>query len=149
MENHQKIIAITSGEPAGVGPDLCRHLLSWQIPARCFVLGDMDLIQCRSQCHCVPFDLSRPAPKNALEVLDIPLETKVTPGVLNVKNAPYVLELLDTAIVGTMECDISAVVTLPIQKSVIADSGIHFTGHTEYFALKTKTEPVMMLLGEP
>ena len=149
MENHQKILAITSGEPAGVGPDLCRHLLSWEIPARCVILGDLHLIAERSQIPCVPFKPHKPAPTKPLEVFNIPLRARAKAGVLNVKNAPYVLELLDAAIAGAQQGDFSAVVTLPIQKSVIADSGIAFTGHTEYFATKTQTpKPVMMLLGE-
>ena len=147
MEN-QKILAITSGEPAGIGAELCANLLQWQIPARCVVLGDLNLIQTRTGAPCVPFDSAKNPPKNALEILHIPLKEKSTAGALNVKNAPYVLELLDRAISGALNGEFSAVVTLPIQKSVICDFGINFTGHTEYFAQKTDSYPVMVLLGE-
>ena len=147
MKNTPKILAVTSGEPAGVGPDLCAHLLNFE-EARLVVLGDIDLIQSRAKVPCVLFQKENPKPQNALEVLHIPLRTKAEPGVLNVQNAPYVLNLLDCALLNIVKGQFDALVTLPIHKGVICQAGFDFTGHTEYLAQKTAGYPVMMLLGE-
>ncbi len=144
----EPILAITTGEPAGVGADLCAALLSFKTPARSVVLGDFDLIQSRSHLPCVPFVLENRPPQNALEIMHIPLKTPAIPGVLNPKNALYVLALLDCALEKIKEGVFEGMVTLPVHKGIINDFGVPFTGHTEYLAEKTKGFPVMMLAGE-
>ncbi len=136
-------IAITSGEPAGIGPDLCALLAKEKIDADIVILGDKNLVASRAVAHGV--DIS------ALNIEHIAAPATPIAGVLNVANAAYVLALLDRAIAGCASHEFDAVVTAPVQKSVINDAGFTFLGHTEYFADKTKTERVVMMLvgGKP
>jgi 4-hydroxythreonine-4-phosphate dehydrogenase len=136
-------IAITSGEPAGIGPDLCALLAKEKFDADIVILGDKNLVASRAVAHGV--DIS------ALNIEHIAAPVTPVAGVLNVANAPYVLALLDRAIEGCASREFDAVVTAPVQKSVINDAGFTFSGHTEYFADKTKTERVVMMLvgGKP
>jgi 4-hydroxythreonine-4-phosphate dehydrogenase len=136
-------IAITSGEPAGIGPDLCALLAKEKFAANIVILGDKSLIASRAAAHGV--DIS------ALNIEHIAAPVAPVAGMLNVANAPYVLALLDRAIAGCASHEFDAVVTAPVQKSVINDAGFAFSGHTEYFADKTKTERVVMMLvgGKP
>lgn len=152
------VIAITSGEPAGIGPELCTALTQRHWPARLVVIGDKDLIAQRmasANRHVALRTFQReniPAP-GALEVLHIPLDVPSEPGVLNPANARYVLKILDRAIDGCMSGRFAAMVTAPVQKSVINDAGVPFSGHTEYLAERTNTPQVVMMLageyGEP
>jgi 4-hydroxythreonine-4-phosphate dehydrogenase len=119
------LIALTSGEPAGIGPELCVRLAS---QADVVVIGDRSLL------------------KGAPRVEHVPLGHPVTPGKLDPANARYVLAVLDRAIRGCMEGEYAAMVTAPVQKSVINDAGIAFTGHTEYLAEHSKTPHVVMML---
>jgi len=151
------IIAVTSGEPAGIGPELCLHLLDYanqNTSAHLVVLADHQLMAERAQVlgfasalrDWTP-DLSPQSGK--LDILHIPLPVASTAGKLDPSNAPYVLELLDRAIAGCQSGEFAAMVTAPVHKGVINDSGIHFTGHTEYLAERTRTpRVVMMLAGE-
>jgi len=118
-------IALTSGEPAGIGPELCVRLAS---QADVVVIGDRSLL------------------KGAPHVEHVPLERPVTPGKLDPANARYVLAVLDRAIRGCMNGEYAAMVTAPVQKSVINDAGIAFTGHTEYLAEHASTPDVVMML---
>jgi 4-hydroxythreonine-4-phosphate dehydrogenase len=119
------LIALTSGEPAGIGPELCVRLAS---QADVVVIGDRLLL------------------KGAPRVEHVPLARPVTPGKLDPANARYVLAVLDRAIRGCMEGEYAAMVTAPVQKSVINDAGIAFTGHTEYLAEHASTPDVVMML---
>lgn len=148
----QPIIAITSGEPAGVGPELCAALAQRHWPARLVVIGDRDLIAQRmamisSHVGLRPFQRENIALPGTLEVLHIPLEAPSEPGVLNPANARYVLKVLDRAIDGCVSGRFAAMVTAPVQKSVINDAGVPFTGHTEYLAERTQTAQVVMMLA--
>ena len=136
-------IAITSGEPAGIGPDLCALLAKESFDANLVILGDRNLIASRAADHGIDFV--------GLNIEHVAAATVSVAGVLNVANAPYVLTLLDRAIAGCVSHEFDAVVTAPVQKSVINDAGFAFSGHTEYFADKTQTERVVMLLvgGKP
>lgn len=141
-------IAITAGEPAGIGPDLCAMLangLAGQLDNAPFpfasslvILGDRDLIAARAAAHGI--DISR------LTIEHHPVAQAATPGVLDKANAPYVLGLLNRAVSGCQSGEFAAMVTAPVQKSVIAESGIPFTGHTEYLAEKTGAPFVVMML---
>jgi 4-hydroxythreonine-4-phosphate dehydrogenase len=82
-----------------------------------------------------------------VSVVDIPLAAPVTPGRLDAANAPHVLAMLDRAIDGCISGEFAAMVTAPLQKSVLNDAGIPFTGHTEYLAERTRTPRVVMLLA--
>ncbi len=132
-------IVVTSGEPSGIGPDICLQLAAknWLIPL--VVLGDQTLFEARA-------DLLGINIKN-LNIRSITLDVPCTPGVLNAANAAYVLRMLDTAIAGCTAGEYSAMVTAPVHKGIINDAGIAFTGHTEYLAAKTATPRVVMLLA--
>ena len=151
------IIAVTSGEPAGIGPELCLSLLDYaerDASAHLVILADHQLMAERAQSLGFKGSLrdwtpGMSAQAGTLDILHIPLPKLSTPGKLDPANASYVLEMLDRAIAGCQTGEFAAMVTAPVHKGVINDSGIHFTGHTEYLAEKTQTpRVVMMLAGE-
>ncbi|HEX5127600.1 MAG TPA: 4-hydroxythreonine-4-phosphate dehydrogenase PdxA [Rhodocyclaceae bacterium] len=146
------VIAVTSGEPAGIGPEICAMLVRREWPARLVVIGDQQLIAQRAARMGVHVGLRAYSPDNpalpgALEVAHVPLVEPSQAGVLNTANARYVLGILDRAIAGCKNGEFAAMVTAPVQKSVINDAGIEFTGHTEYLADSTGTERVVMMLA--
>ncbi len=151
----QPIIALTAGEPAGIGADLVANLaaLPPRLDARIVVVADPDLLRARAHqleltAHFSLFNPDAPPPEQGIEVLPIPLVTPVTAGVLNPANAPYVLATLDTAIDGCLTGRFAAMVTAPVHKGVINEAGIPFSGHTEYLADRTDAlHVVMMLVG--
>jgi len=124
----RRVIALTSGEPAGIGPELCVHVARERHDAELVVIGDRGLLTGARRIEHVA--LSRPA----------------TPGQLDPANARYVLAVLDRAIRGCLAGEFQAMVTAPVQKSVINDAGIPFTGHTEYLAEHSGAEHVVMML---
>lgn len=147
------VLAITSGEPAGIGPDICLDIPSFNLPARCVVLADMHLMQQRAQTlgkdvQIVPYQATQtPSMPNALEVLHMPLKQPCQTGILNVDNAPYVIDLLDKAYQGIQDGEFAAMVTAPLHKGVINDAGKPFSGHTEYLADISNTKQVVMMLA--
>ena len=148
------LIAITSGEPAAVGPELCARLAERDWPARLVVLGDAGLIQSRAAAggHAIevrPCRAGEAPPAGVLEVLHLPLPCASEAGRLEPANARYVLALLDRAIAGCAADEFAAMVTAPVHKGVICDGlggGTPFTGHTEYLAERTGTPRVVMML---
>ena len=113
------------------------------------LVGDRGVIAERAALRSLPFDVPDfrgrdPAP--AVSLLHVPVARRVVPGRLDPANAPHVLKLLDTAIDGCMRGEFDAMATAPVQKSVINDAGVAFTGHTEYLAGRTGTALVVMLL---
>jgi 4-hydroxythreonine-4-phosphate dehydrogenase len=137
------VIAVTSGEPAGIGPDICIALASWAqksaVAVRLVVIGDRDLLQQRARQLGV--DIA------GLEIRHVPLRVPSLAGRLDIANARYVLDLLDTACDGCVGGEFAAMVTAPVHKGVINDAGIPFTGHTEYLADRTHTPRVVMMLA--
>lgn len=134
-------LVVTSGEPAGIGPEICAQLLA-DAPAGCelLLLGDHDLLAERARA--VGID---PA---ALPVLHRPLRVPCRAGHPDPGNAAYVLDLLDTALEGVRAGRWDAMVTAPVQKSTIAASGVKFSGHTEHLAERCGAPlPVMMLVA--
>ncbi|HZD21663.1 MAG TPA: 4-hydroxythreonine-4-phosphate dehydrogenase PdxA [Burkholderiales bacterium] len=130
MTSAKPRIALTSGEPAGVGPELCVRVAREARAAELVVIGDRSLLAGAPRVEHVP--LGRPA----------------APGKLDAANARYVLAVLDRAISGCLSGEYAAMVTAPVQKSVINDAGIAFTGHTEYLAERARAgQVVMMLVG--
>ncbi len=145
------VIAVTSGEPAGIGPELCARLARHPCPARCVILGDRTLIETRAQLAgdappLVEYRRDRRADDGVLEILHIPLCVPSRAGHPHAANAAYVLALLDRALHGCMEGEFSAMVTAPVHKGAINEAGIVFSGHTEYLAEKTGTAQVVMML---
>ena len=143
-------IVLTSGEPAGIGPDLCIEIAAREWPCELIVAADRNLLQERAtqlgrKLHIASHD-SPTLEAGQLRVLHVPVRSSVRPGQLDTANARYVLDLLDAAADGCTAGDFAAMVTAPIQKSVINDAGIPFSGHTEYLAERTGAAlPVMML----
>jgi 4-hydroxythreonine-4-phosphate dehydrogenase len=155
--NYCPRIVITAGEPAGIGPELCVQLAQYQQQCEIIVIADPDLLKQRSESLGLslalePFDSAKPATinnKNSLKYLPIKLAETVQPGTLNKKNSPYVLESLQTALQGCLSKQFDAVVTAPVQKSIINDAGVDFTGHTEFFADGANSDQVVMMLATP
>jgi 4-hydroxythreonine-4-phosphate dehydrogenase len=133
------LIAVTSGEPAGIGPDICLALAGKAFPARLVVLGDRELFAERARRLGLSCD--------ALDIRHVPLRAPCHAGRLDPANARYVLDLLDAALAGCRSGEFAAMVTAPLHKGVINDAGIPFTGHTEYLAGKTGTPRVVMMLA--
>jgi 4-hydroxythreonine-4-phosphate dehydrogenase len=131
-------IAITSGEPAGIGPDICVLLAQLKIEADITIIGDAKMLAGRAQQLNIDF--------NENKVLHVPTKTSVTAGILNPANSQYVLNTLTCAIDGCLNGKFDAVVTAPVHKGVINDAGFAFTGHTEFFAERTNTPHVVMML---
>ena len=144
-------LAITSGEPAGIGPDLCALLAAGnadeKFNARLVILGDRNLIAERAAAHGID--------AATLSIEHVPLHASAIAGQLDTANSPYVLALLDRALEGCRSGVYDAMVTAPIHKGVINDAKItglgKFLGHTEYLAEKTATPQVVMMLvgGKP
>jgi 4-hydroxythreonine-4-phosphate dehydrogenase len=132
-------LAITSGEPAGIGPDICLALARHEFPAHLVILGDRNLFAARARQ--LGLDTS------SLHIEHVALHAPCQSGTLDPANAPYVLALLDRAVSGCQSGEFAAMVTAPVHKGVINDAGIPFTGHTEYLAEKTDTPRVVMMLA--
>ena len=149
MGSRLPVIALTSGEPAGIGPELCTALAREALPARIVVIGDAELLRSRAGhtgLAILPYVNGAAPLTDGLEVDHIALASAAQPGVLNPANARYVLALIDRAVTGCLSGEFDAMVTAPVHKGVINDAGIAFTGHTEYLAEKTNTAQVVMLL---
>ena len=151
----QPLIAVCSGEPAGVGPELCLQLAERQSAwpaARLVVIADKDLLQQRAttlgvQAKLRDWQPERSPQAGTLEVIHAPLTVPSLPGRLDATNSRYVLGLLDRALGGCQRGEFAAMVTAPVHKGIINDAGIPFTGHTEYLAEKTGTPQVVMMLA--
>ena len=148
----QPLIAVTSGEPAGIGPELCRKLADWSGAGHPVVLGDRDLLAARAAALGWPVALRDYTPGQSaaaghLDVLHLPLAKPAQAGLLDPANGPYVLSLLDRALLGCQRGEFAAIATAPVHKGVINQAGIAFTGHTEYLAEKTGTPLVVMMLA--
>ncbi|MDR1995266.1 4-hydroxythreonine-4-phosphate dehydrogenase PdxA [Azonexus sp.] len=146
------LIAITSGEPAGIGPELCLRLNELTVDAQPVLLADRALLRQRVAALGLNVTLRdyRPgqaAQSGVLDVLHIPLLRPTEPGRLDPANGPYVLALLDRALAGCRSGEFAAMVTAPVHKGVINDAGVAFTGHTEYLAERTATPRVVMMLA--
>jgi len=144
------VIAITPGEPAGIGPDLAVTLAEHSPAARLVLIADRTLLTSRAtrlglSFPIADYDATRTPSPGTLEVLHRPLAAAVTPGTLTTANARYVLDCLDGAAQGCLDGRFDAMVTGPVHKGVINDAGIAFTGHTEYLAAWAGAAPVMML----
>lgn len=154
--NHR--IAITPGEPAGIGPDLCVEIA--QRPpggVELVAVADPELLLSRAKLLELPLQLKNFDPSQAaqttqpgeLTVLPIALRSPVTVGVLDKSNAGYVLETLRTAADMNLQQKLDAMVTGPVHKGIINDAGFDFSGHTEYLAQHCSQELTVMMLATP
>jgi 4-hydroxythreonine-4-phosphate dehydrogenase len=146
------LIAITSGEPAGIGPDLCILLAQDPPAARVVIIGDPELLEQRARLmnlpwHSMPYDpAQRVTQPGVLPLLPVALAAAVIPGKLDLRNADYVLRTLRIGADGCLRGQFDALVTAPVHKGVINDAGIAFSGHTEFLAAYTRTAHVVMML---
>lgn len=152
MPSSRPVLAITAGEPAGIGPDLVLRLPELGLPARLVVIADKHLLASRAAQLGLPtalhdYQAGQAAPAGALEVWHVPLAAAATAGQLDAANGRYVLATLDVAIDGCQSGEFAAMVTAPVHKGVINDAGIAFSGHTEYLAERTGTPKVVMMLA--
>ena len=145
-------IALTVGEPAGIGPDLCVQLA--QLPQTCqlVAIADPELLSQRAKLLNLPLrilaydeDVVESAPPGSLFVHPVKLASKAECGQLNPANSAYVLETIRYATHGCLAGEFAAMLTAPVHKAVINDAGIPFSGHTEFIAEITGGTPVMML----
>ncbi|HXN16524.1 MAG TPA: 4-hydroxythreonine-4-phosphate dehydrogenase PdxA, partial [Usitatibacter sp.] len=149
MVDSSALVALTAGEPAGIGPDLCALLALEPFPGRLVIVGDGEVIKERARMRGLSFAPPLYTGRDsapAVSLLSIRAAAPVHAGRLDPRNAPHVLALLDRALQGCLEREFDAMVTAPVQKSVLNDAGIPFTGHTEYLAQRTGSPQVVMLL---
>ena len=154
MNNALPRIAITAGEPAGIGPDLCIMLAQLALKAQIVVIANSEMLQTRAaqlglSLNIKPFVASysyaHPG-DDSLTVIDTLNCNQVIAGKLDVKNSAYVLDTLKVAALGCMDETFDAMVTAPVHKGIINDAGISFSGHTEFLAELTHTAQVVMML---
>jgi len=146
-------IALTPGEPAGIGPDLCIQLAQQDFPCQLIVIASPELLSQRAKLlgyalKINEFDIALPAvaqSAGALTVLPVKLTEPVVCGQTNPANSRYVLKTITKATKGCMTGVFDAMVTGPVDKGIINDAGFVFSGHTEYIAEITGGNPVMML----
>ena len=150
-----KRIAITPGEPAGIGPDLTINIAQQSWPIQIVVVASKALLEERAKQLNLPLELieycaadeSIPQAKNTLTILDVPLSQPSIAGTLDTNNGAYVVETLKIASDKNMSGEFDAVVTGPVHKGLINKAGIPFSGHTEYFAHQANCSDVVMMLA--
>ena len=147
-----KPLAVTPGEPAGIGPDLIVLAAQRHREVDLVAIADPDVLAARAEQLGVPLKLLDGPPARDAGVLNIfPVATAVPaqPGVLDVENAPYVLETLAAAVDGCLSGRFAGLVTGPVQKSIINAAGVAFSGHTEFLQARCGVARVVMLLVAP
>ena len=150
-----KRIALTPGEPAGIGPDLCIQLAQQAQPDELVAIADPALLQARAEVLGLPLQLRRYAPDQAarptlageLCYLPIELAAPVQAGQLDSLNAHYVIATLERAVDGCLSGEFAALLTAPVHKGIINEAGVAFTGHTELLAERSGREQVVMMLA--
>jgi len=148
-------LAITAGEPSGIGPELVIQIAQKEQPAELVVIANRNLLKERAELIKLPISLKDFTPDSTstqhkpgeLLILDCPMPAQSEPGRLSTSNTQYVLDTLDTAIHGCQQRWFSAMVTAPVHKAIINDAGFPFTGHTEYLQTHTQSDQVVMLLA--
>jgi len=151
-----RLFALTPGEPAGIGPDLCLLLAREAQPEALVAVASRELLAERAARLGLDIELREvgpgnwpgaPAPAGSLYVWDTPLQTPVVAGQLDQRNAAYVLQTLTRAGQGCIDGTFAGMITAPVHKGVINEAGIPFSGHTEFLAELTATEQVVMMLA--
>lgn len=142
-------LALTPGEPAGIGPELIASLARQGFSARIVIIADRALLAERARQMGAPCDLPEWDPEDSApySVLHVPLRTTCIPGRLDPRNSAYVLETIERAIDGCLDNTFDAMVTGPVHKGIINEAGFAFTGHTEMLAERCRTPRVVMMLA--
>ncbi len=144
---------VTSGEPAGIGPDICLDLAERMDVRPVVVLVDRELLKQRAQALNKKIEFIeyqgqvQPSPQGSLYIQHVALNEKVVAGQLNSKNADYVIRQLSFAADMALQNKSVGVVTAPVQKSVINEAGLVFSGHTEFFQERASVPRVVMMLA--
>ena len=145
-------IIITSGEPAGIGPDIIAAIKPGDFDASLVVIGDRELLESRTQAlgskirFCDDADTAKA--ENTIQLIHQPLTSPCVPGELDSRNAGYVLSLLRRAGEGCLQGEFDAMVTAPVHKEIINRAGVAFTGHTEFLAELCDAKPLMLLSSD-
>ncbi|MDX2487663.1 MAG: 4-hydroxythreonine-4-phosphate dehydrogenase PdxA [Gammaproteobacteria bacterium] len=151
MSEYLPTIVLTAGEPAGIGPDLAVMTSQMNLDCRLAVCADPVLLTDRANMLGIPLRITdwdnQQHSVGQLSVLPVNLNQPAAAGQLDIENADYVLNTLRIAANGCLQGEFDALVTGPLQKSVINDAGIHFTGHTEFLADLSNTHRVVMMLA--
>lgn len=156
-----KPLILTTGEPAGIGPDICIMLADYiaaQSQQPIVLCGDIELLRKRAALHGKAIDFHRESSHSgfsqhsenhasSIAVRHTPCDAEVIPGKLDLRNARYVLDTLTIAAEGAQSGAYAGIVTAPIHKGIICDTGTAFSGHTEFFADNTNTPLPVMVLG--
>jgi len=150
-------VVITSGEPAGIGPDLCIQLAKTQQPCELLIIADPELLQQRADILGIAITLeqadlaqkSQVVPENVIRYIPVDLAVKSQAGNLDRRNAEYVLNTLQTALDGCLLNQFDAMVTAPVHKGIINEADSVFTGHTEFLADGAGIDKVVMMLATP
>jgi 4-hydroxythreonine-4-phosphate dehydrogenase len=140
-------VVVTSGEPAGIGPEICARLAADVGAHPLVILCDRPLFEARARSAGLDIrlpDYGRGTP--GVSLLHVPTSRQPLAGVVDVGNAPYVIEMLDRACDGCARGEFSAMVTAPVHKAVIMEAGFAFSGHTEYLAERLGVAQVVMML---
>jgi 4-hydroxythreonine-4-phosphate dehydrogenase len=145
------VLALTPGEPAGIGPDIC-ILLAQQPPCRLVLIADPDLMHARAAqlgltLAAAPWQ-GREKPGDLVAIVPLATAAPVATGKLDTRNVPYVIDTLKRALAGCLAGEFDAWVTGPVHKGIINDAGIAFTGHTEFLAEGTGRRKVVMMLTD-
>ena len=148
-------IAITPGEPAGIGPDLVLAIAQQSWPVELVVIASKPLLQQRAKALSLPLNfedynqniMAKPQKAGTLTILDVELSEPCIAGTLNSANGAYVVETLRLASEKNISGEFDAIVTGPVHKGLINKAGIAFSGHTEYFANQANCSDVVMMLA--
>ncbi|MFJ5438849.1 4-hydroxythreonine-4-phosphate dehydrogenase PdxA [Pectobacterium brasiliense] len=154
-ESNTPRVVITPGEPAGIGPDLVIALAQQARPVELVICADPDLLLSRALQLSMPLTLrdyqpgqpAQPQQAGSLTILPIAAPATIIPGQLNVANSAYVVETLARACDGCLNGEFAALITGPVHKGIINDAGVPFSGHTEFFADRSRCDRVVMMLA--
>ncbi|MBA0175036.1 4-hydroxythreonine-4-phosphate dehydrogenase PdxA [Pectobacterium carotovorum] len=154
-ESNTPRVVITPGEPAGIGPDLVIALAQQAWPVELVICADPDLLFSRALQLSMPLTLrdyqpgqpAQPQQAGSLTILPIAAPATIIPGQLNVANSAYVVETLARACDGCLNGEFAALITGPVHKGIINDAGVPFSGHTEFFADRSRCDRVVMMLA--
>lgn len=145
-------LALSAGEPAGIGPQLVAALAASELPADLIAIGSRDVLQRAAEQRSLTLELlpddgqwHETRSPGTLRCIDVPLGVPVKPGQLDARNAGHVIQTLARATSGCLEGEFDALVTAPVHKGIINDAGIAFTGHTEFLAERARCDVVMLL----
>ena len=142
------VLAVTAGEPAGIGPDLCAFLAEEDYPVNIVIIADKEMMRDRCEMLGLSFEMPDYVPglSQKCSVEHVALHARAHPGTLDPSNSASVLKTIERAATGCMTGEFDGLVTAPVHKGVINEAGYDFSGHTEFLADLTGTDHVVMML---